>query len=130
MLLHIAVEIPAVYISSELIETKFFGRKNLISVSFLLTGIILLIIVLFHNYFTLLVILARFFIVSAFSAKYTLTSELYSTDFRSTAVGSASSFGKLGGIIMPWVCTSFFSFGNFIPYLSLAIICLVGVFLC
>ena len=124
----ILAEIPAAYLSSIMIETKTFGRKYLLMFSFIATGILLIIITFYHSNFTILVSAARFLLVTAFSVKYAYTSEVYPTEFRSTAVGTASSFGRLGGIFMPWICTLLFSYGDFMPYIGLATVAIIGGF--
>jgi len=56
---------------------------------------------------------------------YTL--ELYPTLVRVTGLGMASSFGRLGGIAMPWFSLLLFKVSPKLPYLGYSILGAVAV---
>ena len=64
-------EIPTPIICAFLVETKTFGRKNLLTVAFLLGSASLGILVLFQGtYFVILVSISKFFLLMTFTVSY------------------------------------------------------------
>lgn len=57
---------------------------------------------------------------------YQFTAEVYTTKIRTTGIGFANAIGRLGGVIMPWVCIPLMDHNLFSPFLVLAIICLLA----
>lgn len=93
-------EIPSGIISIFLIERKLFGRKNLITISFLLSSLFnfLAYFVWYDkNVFLFFSSCSRFFLSVGFLVVVPFTLEIYPTNVRVTGVGIASSFSRVGG---------------------------------
>ncbi len=54
--------------------------------------------------------IAKIFIILAGCIVYPLTTELYDTNIRSTAMAVHGSFSRLGGLFMPWIIYAFIYF--------------------
>ncbi len=64
-------EIPTPIICAFLVETKFFGRKNLLTIAFMLGGISLgVLVILDGTYFVILVSISKFFLLMTFTVSY------------------------------------------------------------
>ena len=59
---------------------------------------------------------------------YPFTSEIYPTFLRTTGIGFANFFCRLGGALMPWFSMLFFVFGNTGPFLVFGITSLVSAY--
>jgi len=96
-------QLPGYFTAAYLIERA--GRKFVLTVYLLLTAVCAL---LFGNAHTTAMLIASgiglsFFNLGAWGAMYAYTPELYPTAIRSTGVGMAVSFGRIGGIIGPYL---------------------------
>ncbi|WP_127530438.1 MFS transporter [Paenibacillus kobensis] len=96
-------QLPGYFTAAYLIERA--GRKFVLIVYLLLTAICA---ILFGNATTTAMLLGSgiglsFFNLGAWGAMYAYTPELYPTAIRSTGVGMAASFGRVGGIIGPYL---------------------------
>jgi MFS family permease len=122
----IFAEIPASIICAYLVDHPSLGRKNTLTISLVLAGFAYLMCLYVSQFsFVSFLILARFFMVLGYNIKYTYTSELYHTNIRSTAVGLASAFGRLGGIIMPLVLITAKESLLTLPFLILGVVCFI-----
>ncbi|EEF48695.1 sugar transporter, putative [Ricinus communis] len=96
-------EIPGIILAGLTVDR--FGRKLSMSVVFFICGIFLLPLVV-HQSATLttaLLFIARIFITDTFTVVYVYAPEMYPTSVRSTGVGVASSMGRIGGMVSPYV---------------------------
>ncbi|WP_312876105.1 MFS transporter [Paenibacillus alginolyticus] len=96
-------QLPGYFTAAYLIEK--FGRKFVLVTYLLLTAASAL---WFSNADTVGMLIAAgvclsFFNLGAWGAMYAYTPELYPTEVRSTGVGLAASFGRIGGIIGPYL---------------------------
>ena len=96
-------QLPGYFTAAYFIEK--FGRKFVLATYLLLTAASAL---WFSNAETEGMLIAAgvslsFFNLGAWGAMYAYTPELYPTEVRSTGVGLAASFGRIGGIIGPYL---------------------------
>jgi Sugar phosphate permease len=96
-------QLPGYFTAAYLIER--IGRKAVLTVYLLLTAVCA---IWFGNAGTAGMLLAAgiflsFFNLGAWGAMYAYTPELYPTSVRSTGVGFAAAFGRIGGIIGPYL---------------------------
>jgi len=56
---------------------------------------------------------------------YLYTVEVYPTKYRATGMGVAAAVGKMGAILMPWICIFLMGFDLLLPFLLFSIICWV-----
>ncbi|GMK48166.1 MULTISPECIES: MFS transporter [Paenibacillus] len=96
-------QLPGYFTAAYLIERV--GRKAVLGVYLLMTAICA---IWFGNASTAGMLLAAgiflsFFNLGAWGAMYAYTPELYPTSVRSTGVGFAAAFGRIGGIIGPYL---------------------------
>ena len=66
------------------------------------------------------------FISFSFTVSYQFVSELYPTYMRASGIGFASSVGRIGSIIMPWIVVYLNDLGTFLPYGIFGIIALLA----
>ncbi|MCU6793954.1 MFS transporter [Paenibacillus sp. WQ 127069] len=96
-------QLPGYFTAAYLIER--FGRKFVLVTYLLLTAVSA---ICFGNADTVGVLIASgiclsFFNLGAWGAMYAYTPELYPTAVRSTGVGLAASFGRIGGVVGPYL---------------------------
>ncbi|MFD0679885.1 MULTISPECIES: MFS transporter [unclassified Paenibacillus] len=96
-------QLPGYFTAAYFIEK--FGRKFVLVTYLLLTAVSA---IWFGSAETVLMLIAAgislsFFNLGAWGAMYAYTPELYPTAVRSTGVGLAASFGRLGGVIGPYL---------------------------
>ncbi|XVF23271.1 hypothetical protein REPUB_Repub13aG0022000 [Reevesia pubescens] len=96
-------EFPGLLLSAVMVDK--YGRKFSMSIMFFLCCIFLLPL-LFHQpqgLTTGLLFGARICITATFTVMYIYAPEIYPTSVRSTGVGTASSVGRIGGMVCPLV---------------------------
>jgi putative MFS transporter len=127
IIIPIFAEIPASFLCAFLIDQPRFGRQKLIIFAFSLSALAYF-FCCFSSHFSFVIYLsvARFFLVIGYSVKYTYTSEVYHTNIRSTGVGAASGFGRVGGIFMPFVLLQAVEINVYLPFVCFFIICIFG----
>eukprot|EP00897_Mesotaenium_endlicherianum_P008740 jgi/Mesen1/7895/ME000420S07040 len=98
-----AAELPGIAVAAAIVDR--LGRKKSISVLLAITGIALLPLIqpLPEDPTTLLLFGARGSIMGAFQILFVYAPEVYPTSMRSTGLGIANSFSRLGGILCPFV---------------------------
>lgn len=126
IIIPILIEIPASFISAILVDRKELGRKNTVALAFLSASVFYFFCYFLSWNILYFITLARFVLVIGYSIKYTFTSEIYHTEIRSTGVGLASAFGRLGLIIMPIILLKICEINNFLPFLVFFIIAIIG----
>ncbi|XP_027176886.1 organic cation/carnitine transporter 7-like [Coffea eugenioides] len=96
-------DLPAVVIPAFIVDK--LGRKLTMEITCILSFILLLPLIMHHNEIvsTTLLFGARMFISATFSVTTVYASEVFPTSVRTTGVGSATSIGRIGGIISPLV---------------------------
>ncbi|KAJ8967442.1 hypothetical protein NQ314_002890 [Rhamnusium bicolor] len=85
------VEIPAYIFCNYILN--FFGRRNSLSASYLLTGAACIGFIFVPS--------GKFGATAAFTILYVLTSEIFPTSMRHSFMGTCSTFGRLGSMIAP-----------------------------
>ena len=127
IIIPILAEIPAAFLCAYLIDQPRFGRQKLIFTAFSLSAIAYLFCYFSSQFFFILYLsIARFLLVIGYSVKYTYTSEIYHTNLRSTGVGAASAFGRIGGITMPLILIWAVEIEIHLPFICFFIICIFG----
>lgn len=121
ILISTAIEIVSVALAATVIEHKAFGRKNSMII-FYAAGCFTCLVVFFMKEvdFVVFATIARFFLSITIIFCYQYTSEIYPTRIRTTGLGMANGVGRLGGIVMPWVCVALLQINLFAPFLAFA----------
>lgn len=122
----VLAEIPASYFTTFFIDNPRFGRKFTLFLAMASASFVYFFAFFYLSSLTINFTVARFVLVVGYNVKYTYTSEVYHTSIRSTAVGAASSFGRLGGVAMTYILLSLLEISDSSPVLGLGIICSVG----
>jgi hypothetical protein len=54
----------------------------------------------------MIILLFKFYFILKLkiNIRFQYTAEIYPTKIRTTGVGMANGIGRLGGVIMPWIC--------------------------
>lgn len=69
------------------------------------------------------------FISFSFTVSYQFVSEIYPTYMRASGLGFASSIGRIGSIIMPWIVIYLNELGTFYSYGIFGVLSLLASFL-
>jgi MFS family permease len=113
----VLMEISSILVAAKIVDMKGFGRRNSLAGTLLLGGFFC---ILFYCQippsFIFWISSAKFFFAVAFALNYQLTSELYPTRVRGTGIGIASSFGRAGGLIIPYVTKVLTDMNVLLPY--------------
>lgn len=127
ILISTAIEIVSVALAALVIEHKSFGRKNSMII-FYAAGCFTCLFVFFmkEREFVIFATIARFFLSITMIFCYQFTSEIYPTKIRTTGLGMANGVGRLGGIVMPWVCVALVQMDLFAPFMAFTGLCFVS----
>jgi MFS family permease len=110
-------ELPTVFIAAAIIDIRRFGRKNTMGLCFLFGGVSCVLASLqIWPGVIVWVSVTKFFFAMAWTLNFQFTSELYPTVLRGRGIGIASTFGRLGSVIMPIVCAFLFEVGTLVPF--------------
>lgn len=86
---------------------KYFGRRVPHCVFMMISGISCLLVLVvpedLKGFVTALALIGRFFGSASFSNIYLYSSELYPTTIRNMALGTCSTFSRIGGIVVPFI---------------------------
>eukprot|EP01138_Halocafeteria_seosinensis_P010716 gb/GECG01010943.1/.p1 GENE.gb/GECG01010943.1/~~gb/GECG01010943.1/.p1 ORF type:complete len:590 (+),score=59.81 gb/GECG01010943.1/:1-1770(+) len=101
-------EMPGLFIAALLIDWRKLGRRGTMAILVTIcTAAFFLINVTLHNHDDsgqlALLFIGRAAILGAFQVAYLYTPEVYSTNVRSTAVGIANGWARVGGMVAPFV---------------------------
>lgn len=113
-------------VASLLIDIKHFGRKNSLIFFFMLQAMSA-----FSTYFDdpnrfiVWSTFCKFFLSMTFIFSFQYTAEVYPTKIRTTGVGMANGIGRLGGVVMPWICIYLSTMDLLSPFLLFAAISLL-----
>lgn len=119
-----AVEIGGVALSASLIDMKSFGRKNSMIIFYTFGALVTFFVFLEKaNSFIFLATLARFFMSITFIFCFQYTSEVYPTQIRTTGIGLANGIGRMGGVVMPWICVGLVQIELYSPFLFFGGLC-------
>lgn len=111
------MELMSILGAAVLIENKFFGRKNSMIVFFSVTALITMMMYFLKDHlFMVWVTIARISISLTFVFCFQYTSEVYDTGVRTTGLGMANGIGRIGGIIMPWICAELMQIDLYGPF--------------
>lgn len=118
-------QLPGYFTAAYLIER--FGRKFVLVVYLLLTAASAIWFGMSQSAMSLICagICLSFFNLGAWGAMYAYTPELYPTAVRSTGVGFAASFGRVGGVIGPYLVGMLVA--GHIPMISIFIIFFIAI---
>ena len=130
MMIAVAGELPSVILSFILIDLKNFGRKNSLTICCFILGIFNFLAYLFGatEFFSTLLSIQRFFLKVSFSMFVPLTSELYPTNYRTVAYGYATSIGRLGATISPYVLLPLLSWNLYLPFVVFGILNMISAY--
>ena len=124
-------EIPSVVLGYMLVDKSGYGRKKTLMICFVLGGVICMFVSLFNGYeILLLVTVARILINTCFTILIPYTAELYPTRMRTTGIGFADAFGRVGGILMPWIALSLKEINPLAPFVGFAGFCVLAAHCC
>jgi MFS family permease len=104
-------------LASVLIVIKGLGRKKTIIFMFLMQALFAMMTYFFDGTYLVWATLSRFFNTISFIFTYQFTAELYPTKIRTTGIGMANGIGRIGGVVMPWICFSMSDHDLFSPFL-------------
>ncbi|GIY13348.1 synaptic vesicle 2-related protein [Caerostris darwini] len=98
-----AAEFPGLIVFTFLVERM--RRKTLLCCACIISSILSVLLLLkVHKILNLLILFAaRAILVSIFQLNYIMTSEAYPTTMRAVAMGTGTSFCRLGGLIVPYI---------------------------
>ena len=118
-------ETSSIVLALFLIDNPKFGRKNTIFLGFSISSIACF-IAFFEDYGSSMLIplltIGRFFAKMCFAVIYPLTAELYPTIIRTLGVGMASSAGRIGSCLMPFISIELFYINSFAPFLLFSLL--------
>nr|XP_057943141.1 organic cation/carnitine transporter 2-like [Doryrhamphus excisus] len=124
-------EVPAYLIA--LLLLHFCYRRLCQSSTLLMGGVMILCVHLspidLHWVAVLLEMLGKFGVTSAFCVVYTVTSELFPTVIRNTAMGCCSMAARVGTIISPFIIY-LGQYNKALPYILMGSLAVVGALLC
>ena len=113
------MELVSIIGAASLIENKYFGRKNSMIMFFALTSFVTFLIYFSkEHFFIILVTFARIFISMTFIFCFQYTSEVYETKIRTTGLGMANGIGRIGGVVMPWICAEMMQIDLYGPFIA------------
>ena len=122
-------QIPGYYSAAYLVDR--IGRKKTLASYLVITGVAALLLTMANNVslFLLFGIILSFFDLGAWAALYTYTPEQYPTGVRVAGTAWASTIGRLGGILGPYIVPYLGSWTTvFIFFAVIHIIGAVGVY--
>ncbi|XP_055687588.1 organic cation transporter protein-like [Lutzomyia longipalpis] len=97
------IEIPAAGFSGKLMEK--FGRRLILSINFIISGVCAVVIIFTANAPTfvqiILLILSKLCVTMALLTGYVYTAELFPTKVRLTLLSLCSTLGSIGGALVP-----------------------------
>ena len=107
------------------------GRRPVIMLTYILAGIVAIILgALVHSIdfiaFIAILSIMYFFTYAAAALLYPQIGEMFPTRARGSGVGTAIGFGRLGGIIGPFVLLALLSHGLFYVFVSTGIVLIIG----
>lgn len=116
-----SAEFPASFTTAIVVDR--FGRKSLLTYCYTVAGIfVILCNFCYSSYVQYLVeYLARAHISGAFQILYLYTSEVYPTISRALGLGIASSLGRIGGAVTPFVAITVFGMPDGGPGIALGV---------
>lgn len=122
----LVMQLPGYLLAAYFVEK--IGRKITLFVSFLLTGIMAYFFARSGSNTTLLIngSLMTIFCMSAWGVVYAYTPELFPTEFRASANGSAGSWARVAGIIAPLYISILFNKNLIFAITFLGIILLIA----
>jgi len=109
----------------------YIGRRKTITISYGIAALMWLIIALISSivsiaFFILLLVILYFWVYAAAGVLYPQISEMFPTEVRNTAVGTAIGIGRLGGIIGIIVLAALLSKGTLVVFAITAAVMAVG----
>jgi MFS family permease len=120
-------EIPAFLFGLLVVEKEKFGRRNTIILGLAVCGLCCLISG-FVPGFVIWILIARSAINVSFTISWIFLLELYPTNIRATAFGWASSFGSIGGAVMPWAVPPLAQSNPYYPFYMFTVTAVLGAF--
>lgn len=116
-------EFLSTILSAFLIDSEYIGRKKIIIFTTWITVLVFIIVCIDPTfYYVFLMTIAKSSQNISYNTNYIWTAELFPTKIRATGIGGASTFCRLGPIIMPWVTIYLIDYGLWVPYMLFAIV--------
>ncbi len=105
LLIQSAAEIPGTLVAAWAIDHSGLGRKWLQAVMFGVAAVAFFLVIPFQTGFvrTAILFVGRATTLGVFLVTYTYTPEVYPTHLRTTGFGLANGFGRVGGMIAPFI---------------------------
>lgn len=112
------------------VDNKEIGRKNLIFLGYLVTGLLSFLIYLLGSVNFLFYVCVggmKFFLEITIIVLYPFTSEIYETGIRITGMGYTNCISRGGGMLVSWILILGFNlFGNYGPFLMLSLFAFIS----
>lgn len=125
ILVAIAGELPSLFLAFYLIDQQNMGRKNSLTWSLLILGVLNVLAFFLGktDEFSIVLAIQRFFMKNSFSMLVPLTSELYPTNYRTVGYGWATSMGRVAATICPYLLLNLFLWNVFSSFVVFALLC-------
>jgi putative MFS transporter len=128
LMLAVIGEIPAIFFSFYFIDTKF-GRKHTLTICVIAFGFLnLLAYISNKTYLGYIISVERFFMKNCFSMLIPLTSELYSTNYRTVGYGYATSVGRIAATISPYILLPLFNYDTYSGFILFSILSFIAAY--
>lgn len=116
-------ELPAIFFSFYFIDLKNLGRKNTLTICILLFGVMnLLAYTMSKEYLGYILSFERFLMKDSFSMLAPLSSEMYSTNYRTVGYGFATSMGRMAATVSPYILLPLFYYETYSGFLVFTIL--------
>lgn len=124
-------EIPFTLLASYLAEMKCLGRKGSLTVSFVLSIIPTLILVISHNItgFSAYFIIIRFLTTIPYGIIYIYNNEVYPTKIRSTSLGFLDSCNRVFSISSSFISFFLYNINYTLPFIYVSSLFILGAFM-
>lgn len=130
LLLISLIEIPTALVPPLLMEIRWLGRKNLITICAVLQFLSCILCVVFIArpvIFRMVVAAFGFVDLVYFDMLYPYTSELYETCIRGTGFSWATAWARLGGFVSPFALLYLHNMDSRFPYIAMGVVSFFAV---
>ena len=120
---------PGNLIGGLMCEIKSIGRKRTICIGFIISTICLIMILIFHSYYTILYSVYLFFVNISFNVTLTYVVEVYPSELRDTSSGFLFSCLRISGFFSQYLYLALNNLYYMMPYYFSGLICLIAVWI-
>lgn len=119
-------EMPSILISLIIVEIPYLGRRNSMSLAFLIASILHFVSynASWPYFFT------RFFMKECWAMLYPYTTEIFNTNNRTLGFGSSAAVGRLGAALCPYLLMPLYDLNIGYPFLAFGLSSLVSFLAC